>query len=70
MKKTTIILFLILLLSGYFFNLKAQVIKGALIAGFNMTQVDGDEVYGFKKIGFNVGAAAIIPVKKKMVNKP
>jgi hypothetical protein len=65
MKKTTIILFLILLLSGYFFNLKAQVIKGALIAGFNMTQVDGDEVYGFKKIGFNVGAAAIIPVKKK-----
>ncbi len=64
MKKTITLLFLILL-SGYFLNLKAQVIKGALIAGFNMTQVDGDEVYGFKKFGFNVGAAAIIPVKKK-----
>jgi hypothetical protein len=39
----------------------AQVIKGAVIAGFNLSQVDGDEVYGFEKFGANVGAAAIIP---------
>lgn len=65
MKKIITLLFLILFLNIIFSNLKAQVIKGALIAGFNMTQVDGDEVYGFKKFGFNVGAAAIIPVKKK-----
>jgi len=36
--------------------------KGAIIAGMNLTQVDGDEVYGFKKIGFNGGFAAIIPL--------
>ncbi len=39
----------------------AQVIKGVAIFGTNITQVDGDEVYGFKKIGFNVGLAAIVP---------
>ncbi|MBP6977219.1 MAG: porin family protein [Bacteroidales bacterium] len=39
----------------------AQVIKGAVIAGFNLSQVDGDEVYGFRKFGANVGASAIIP---------
>lgn len=45
--------------------LHAQVIKGALIGGFNLSQVDGDEVYGFNRIGFNVGAAAIIPLGEK-----
>lgn len=35
---------------------------GALIAGVNATQVDGDEVYGYHKFGLNVGAAAIIPI--------
>ncbi|MBI9037169.1 MAG: PorT family protein [Bacteroidales bacterium] len=43
----------------------SQRIKGALIAGFNATQVDGDEVVGYNKLGLNVGAAAIIPFKKK-----
>jgi hypothetical protein len=40
----------------------AQRIMGALIGGVNATQVDGDEVYGYKKFGLNVGAAAIIPI--------
>jgi hypothetical protein len=43
------------------FHSNAQVIKGALIGGINLTQVDGDEIYGFKRVGANVGAAAIIP---------
>lgn len=30
-----------------------------------MSQVDGDEVYGFNRIGFNAGAAAIIPIGEK-----
>ncbi len=42
-------------------TVKAQFIKGAVIGGVNLSQVDGDEVYGFKKFGANVGAAAIIP---------
>ncbi len=40
----------------------AQRIMGALIAGVNATQVDGDEVFGYHKFGLNVGAAAIIPI--------
>lgn len=43
----------------------SQNIKGGLIAGFNLTQVDGDQIYGFHKIGLNVGATAIVPVGKK-----
>lgn len=39
----------------------AQQIRGAVIGGFNLSQVDGDEVYGFKKPGLNLGAAAIVP---------
>lgn len=35
---------------------------GAVAAGVNATQVDGDEVYGYHKFGLNLGAAAIVPV--------
>ena len=41
-----------------------QRIKGAVIFGGNLTQVDGDNAYGFNKWGLNVGAAAIVPIKK------
>lgn len=52
------ILFIVMFsLSGY-----AQVIKGAAILGTNLSQVDGDEIYGFHKFGLNVGASAIIPI--------
>jgi hypothetical protein len=53
-----------LLLPGMLLHypLSAQIIKGAAIAGINISQVDGDEVYGFNKFGANVGAAAIIPL--------
>ncbi len=36
-------------------KLSAQIIKGEAIAGFNLSQVDGDMFYGFKKFGLNVG---------------
>jgi len=51
----------LLILLGTAFQSQAQAVKGALIGGVNFTQVDGDEVYGYKRIGANVGAAAIIP---------
>ncbi|MFH1296764.1 MAG: outer membrane beta-barrel protein [Bacteroidota bacterium] len=31
----------------------------------NLSQVDGDEVYGFKKVGFNGGPSIIIPIGKE-----
>ncbi|MCL2511950.1 MAG: PorT family protein [Bacteroidales bacterium] len=43
------------------FQSHAQIVKGALIGGINLTQIDGDEIFGYKRIGANVGAAAIIP---------
>lgn len=41
-----------------------QRIKGAVIFGGNVTQVDGDNAYGFKKWGLNTGVSAIVPIKK------
>ncbi|NTW32829.1 MAG: PorT family protein [Bacteroidetes bacterium] len=42
----------------------AQNIKGGVALGFNASQVDGDEVFGYHKYGLNVGPLAIIPVGK------
>ena len=58
------ILLLVLLMisfSGY-----GQRIKGAIIGGMNISQVDGDEIYGFNKVGLNTGAAAILPIGKNL----
>jgi hypothetical protein len=41
-----------------------QRIKGELIAGMNLSQVDGDEIYGFDKEGLNMGLGAIVPLGK------
>jgi len=58
----------ILLLSLFvitFYNANAQRFLGALAFGGNLTQVDGDEVYGYKKLGFNVGVASFLPIHEK-----
>ncbi len=34
---------------------KAQRFIGGAIGGFNFSQIDGDELAGFHKFGFNVG---------------
>ncbi|MCX6278800.1 MAG: outer membrane beta-barrel protein [Bacteroidetes bacterium] len=43
---------------------EAQRILGAMSIGMNLTQVDGDEFYGFSKIGLNVGPQVIVPFGK------
>lgn len=48
-----------------FYTVEAQVVKGGLIFGGNLSQVDGDRAYGFKQFGFNVGATAIVPITDK-----
>ena len=40
-------------------------IKGAVIAGLNLSQVDGDEVYGFSKAGITAGFGGILPLGKR-----
>lgn len=39
-------------------------IKGLVILGMNMAQVDGDEVFGFYKAGLNAGVGALLPLGK------
>ncbi len=40
---------------------QAQRVKGELILGMNATQIDGDEIFGFNKLGLNVGVGGIFP---------
>jgi hypothetical protein len=55
------IVFISLILSQRSYS---QRILGAVSAGINLSQVDGDEVYGFKKVGLNFGPSVIIPFGK------
>ncbi|NVO02872.1 MAG: PorT family protein [Bacteroidetes bacterium] len=63
MKKLGFLLILFLMVSF----VSAQKIKGALSAGINISQVDGDEVYGYSKLGFNAGPSAILPIGKNFL---
>jgi hypothetical protein len=56
---------LLVFLFSFFVTAQAQVIRGALIGGLNISQVDGDEVFGFHRFGANFGAAAIIPFNER-----
>ncbi len=59
--RNTIILLTTLLISNIAYS---QAFQGALALGGNLTQVDGDEMFGFKKFGLNAAAVAIMPFKK------
>ncbi len=56
---------LIIFLLGFGLHLNAQIIKGEAILGVNLSQVDGDEVFGFKKFGANLGAGVMVPFGKR-----
>lgn len=62
--KKIVVIGMLLLLPGIAGTLQAQWIYGALSAGVNLTQVDGDEEIGYKKIGFNGGPSVIKPFGK------
>lgn len=42
--------------------LHAQIIKGEVFLGGNLTQVDGDECYRYRKLGIHAGAGALVPI--------
>ncbi len=61
--------FILLFLFAFFVffcsnDLKAQRFLGAVSLGMNLTQVDGDEFFGFHKVGLNVGPMVIVPLGK------
>jgi len=66
MKRFKIVTLLFALLLAAPTLLHSQIIKGELILGGNISQVDGDECYRFRKAGVHAGAGALIPVTNWM----
>lgn len=61
MHRPFLILILLFALSSTLF---AQRFKGAVMGGMNVSQVDGDEVVGYHRVGGHLGVAAILPINK------
>lgn len=57
----------LLIFSGIFsfYRAQGQEIMGMLIGGGNLSHVEGDDVFGFRKIGFNAGLGAVVPFAEK-----
>jgi hypothetical protein len=58
MKKIIIILFA----TTFMLRLNSQVFDGGLTLGGNLSQIDGDMLSGYDKIGLNIGAFIRIPL--------
>lgn len=54
--------FLFIFLFIFAIEAYSQRIMAGLIGGLNTTNVQGDDVYGFHKLGLNGGATAIVPI--------
>lgn len=46
------------------FTSNAQIFKGMVMVGANFAQMNGDQVYGFNKVGLNAGAGVMAPLNK------
>jgi hypothetical protein len=60
------VLFLLLIVAAVALSreARAQRILGAISAGANISQLDGDEYYGFRKAGVTIGPSVRIPFGK------
>lgn len=64
MKKHILIALLTMMLALPF-GAKSQIFLGEAFVGYNICQVDGDQIMGFFKHGVNVGVGVIMPVWTK-----
>ncbi|MFT7120344.1 MAG: hypothetical protein ACJAZ9_000517 [Neolewinella sp.] len=55
MRKTLPLLILLFLASG----LSAQTFQASIVAGMNISQIDGDDLFGFHKVGVNSGLRVV-----------
>ena len=46
-------------------DVDAQRFIGSVVAGANFSQIEGDNVHGFTKVGFNGGLGVTLPVNRK-----
>lgn len=65
MKKiyTILVISIILLITSV--EAKSQIIKGEAFLGMNMSQIEGDNAYGYHRLGLHGGLGAIVPVFQK-----
>ena len=47
--------------------LYSQIFKGMVIAGGNLTQIDGDESTGYSKLGLNTGLGVMAALDKEEI---
>ena len=52
-------------LMAFALNLSAQKFIGGVVGGMNLTQIEGDQVNGYKKAGFNLGGMVMLSLDKK-----
>ena len=56
MQNRKVLLLLLVLIGGSLTSVSGQRFKASLIGGFNLAQLDGDDLSGFNQIGVNAGA--------------
>ena len=61
MKKLFITAILLAVATSY---IQGQAIRAFVSAGGNLSQIEGDEVHGFKKLGFTGSVGAMVPLSK------
>lgn len=59
------LIFGVVLLTACFNPLKAQLFKGEVFAGGSLSQVDGDECYGYERIKGQIGAGVLLSLTDK-----
>ncbi len=63
MKKLTITL---LFLLGFTHYCQAQFFKAGIVGGINVSQIDGDLIAGYTKLGLNAGFVSEIPISDRL----
>lgn len=65
MKRFCIILIMCFFITALSKNAEAQIVKGEAFLGLNFSQIDGDQAYGYKRLGFHGGLGAMVPIYKQ-----
>lgn len=65
MKKIYTILVIGVMLSLFATKTNAQIVKGEVFLGMNLSQIDGDKAYGYKRLGLHAGFGGMVPIYKK-----
>lgn len=63
-KRLKFILLSVFLIS-FAMGANAQIFKGMVMVGANLAQMNGDQVYGFNRVGLNAGVGVMAPLNKE-----